>query len=73
LYVQVYLAQVLCQSPCDNYWYSLQNPAVVACQDQVASIGKSLAVASMAILGKQKSTKISPTEYNEIGNNIKKV
>jgi hypothetical protein len=46
----------------------LQNPAVVACQGQVASIGRSLTSVSIAILGKQKGTKISPTEYNEIGN-----
>jgi hypothetical protein len=48
------------KNPCDSYWYSIENPAVLECRDIMRTMGRSLTDSTIMILtGKSK---LSPSD-----------
>jgi hypothetical protein len=48
------------KNPCDPYWYSIDNPAIIECRDIIRTMGKSLTESTLMILtGKSK---LSPSD-----------
>ncbi|XP_059484865.1 uncharacterized protein LOC132202155 [Neocloeon triangulifer] len=48
------------QSPCDPYWYSMDNPAVTDCRDIIRVMGRMAADTSLVLL--TEKTKLSSTD-----------